>query len=265
MPYIMDSPTEGRRIERKTDNRLTGDQLRWAGVHAGQKVLDVGCAAGTTCRLLAEMVGSDGAVVGIDSSPGRIAEAGQHPAYRSTIDYRIGMAEELPAADGEFDLSWARFLFEYLPDPSVALKEMVRITKPGGTVAVADLDGNCIWHYPYPASLAGDLEQAVATLRRHGFDPLVGRKLFHLAWGAGLEEITVDVRPYHLIAGGIQPEIESLWDHKLRTVSETLARLGWSAERARGFRQGLMAHFRDPGSFTYRVLITVKGKRPDTA
>src|SRR4051812_32849959 len=139
MTYIMDSPTEGQRIERKTDSRLTVDQLQWAGVTAGQAVLDLGCAAGTTSRLLAEMVGPSGHVVGIDGSPRRIAEAEQHPEHCGTIEYRTGMAEELPAADEEFDLSWARFLLEYLQHPDVVLQEMVRVTKPGGTVAVADL------------------------------------------------------------------------------------------------------------------------------
>lgn len=262
MSYVMDSPTEGQRIEQKTNRPLTCDQLEWVGVAAGQKVLDLGCAAGTTCRLLAERVGSAGVVVGIDASAGRLAEARLHRAHRHWIDYREGCAEALPAADGEFDVAWSRFMFEYLREPQTALQEMVRVTRPGGTVAVADLDGNCIWHEPYRRPLAHEVDQALAELSRHGFDPYVGRKLYALAWEAGLAEIAVDVRPYHVIAGRIDPDAERLWDHKIRTVCATLQQLGWSGERSQRLHQGFMDHLRDEGTFTYSVLITVKGRRP---
>jgi ubiquinone/menaquinone biosynthesis C-methylase UbiE len=262
MSYIMDSPSEGQRIERKTDRVLTERQLEWVGVCAAQKVLDLGCAAGTTCRILAERVGPSGSVVGIDGSAARLAEAQRHPDHRAWIQYRPGQAEALPAADGEFDVAWARFLFEYLREPGIALQEMVRVTKPGGTVAVADLDGNCTWHHPYPAHLAAAIEQALSDLASNGFDPSVGRKLYHLAWEVGLTDIQVDVRPYHLIAGRVDPRAEALWDHKLQTVCDTLAKLGWSQDRAQKLYQGFMDHLRDESSFTYSVLITVKGQRP---
>lgn len=262
MSYLMESPSEGRRIEQKTNRGLTLEQLQWAGVRSGQKVLDLGCAAGTTCRLLAERVGAGGRVVGIDTSAARLAEARRHPDHRPWIEYREGVATALPARDGEFDLSWSRFLFEYLPDPLPALREMVRVTRPGGTVAVADLDGNCIWHDPYPQAVAADIERALSDLAGVGFDPHVGRKLFHLARTAGLTQIEVDIRPYHLIAGKIDPVEEGLWDQKIRTVRDQLVKLGWSSHQAERLYRGFIGHLRDESSFTYSVLITVKGRRP---
>jgi hypothetical protein len=52
---------------------------------------------------------------------------------------------------------------------------------------------------------------------------------------------------------------EAHWEHKLRTVCGTLANLGWPAERARRLHEGFLAHLRDPATFSYSVLITVKG------
>src|SRR5690348_1055305 len=123
MRYIMESASEGQRIEAKTDLVLTEAQVKWAGVTSGQNVLDLGCAAGTTSRIIADLVGSSGTVVGVDGSQSRIDEARAHPGHRSWIDYRVGRAEAIPAAEGEFDVSWSRFLFEYLQTPEVTLRE----------------------------------------------------------------------------------------------------------------------------------------------
>jgi SAM-dependent methyltransferase len=262
MRYIMESPTEGQRIERKTDRALTCEQLCWAGVRAGQRALDLGCAAGTTCRILGQMVGPTGAVVGVDGSEARIAEARQYPGQQAWIEYRTGTAEAIPAPDGEFDVTWSRFLFEYLRDPAAVLREMVRVTRRGGTVAVSDLDGNCVWHEPVGAALSAEIGEALGVLRPIGFDPHVGRRLYRLAWEAGLTEIEVDVRPYHVIAGQIGAEAEALWEQKIRTTCETLRQLGWCSERAERLHRAFLDHLRGPGTFTYSVLISVKGRRP---
>jgi ubiquinone/menaquinone biosynthesis C-methylase UbiE len=257
----MESATEGQRIERKHNHDLTAKQLTWAGVKAGQRVLDLGCAVGTTTRQMAELVGPTGLVVGIDSSKPRLEEARRHPDHRSSIEYRCGQADAIPAGDAEFDLSWSRFLFEYLTDPRKAFSEMVRVTKPGGTVAVSDIDGNCIWHDPMPNEMARELEEAIQTLGHHGFDPNVGRKLYRYAWEAGLREIEVDVRPYHVVAGKVSPEAESLWRLKLETAARTLDGLGWEKGRAEHLVENFLSLLRDEGTFSYSVLISVKGKR----
>jgi SAM-dependent methyltransferase len=260
--YIMESPTEGQRIERKTNCSLTLEQLSWAGIQRGHRVLDLGCAAGTSTRLIASIVGNSGLAVGVDRSPQRIEEASRYADHQGSIEYRCGLAEAIPAVDGEFDLCWSRFLFEYLPDPQAAIREMTRVTKPGGWVAVSDLDGNCIWHDPMTVGFSVDLEAALRLLGQQGFDPLVGRKLYRMAWRAGLQDIKVDVRPYHVIAGKMSEETEGLWCSKLETVYQTLLGLGMSRERVRKLREEYLNLLLDEGSFTYSALISVTGRRP---
>lgn len=255
----MDTAAEGRRIERKTDRSLTLDQLRWAGVREGLSVLDVGCAAGTTCRLMAGVVGDGGRVVGIDSSEARLAEGQSHADKLRNIEYRRGDAARLPASDGEFDVSWSRFLFEYLPRPEAALAEMIRVTKPGGTVCVSDLDGNCIWHHPFDPGLRLEIDGAIRTLG-DGFDPRVGLSLYTMFVDAGLRDIAVDVRAYHVIAGRIDPEREEHWRMKLAGVSEALRARGWSAARADALAAVFIEHLRNPRSLTYSILLTVRGR-----
>lgn len=256
----MDTGEEGQRVERKTDRALTLDQLRWAGVREGSRVLDLGCAAGTTCRMIAGLVGDAGRVVGVDASAGRLAEGQAHADHRRPIEYRRGDACRIPAADGEFDVAWSRFLFEYLPRPATALTEMIRVTKLGGTICVSDIDGNCIWHHPCAPGLRAEIDEALRTLG-DGFNPRVGLSLYTMFVDAGLRDVIVDVRPYHVIAGRIDAEREEHWRMKLEGVAKALAGRGWSAQRAADLARNFLEHLRDARTMTYSVLISVRGVR----
>lgn len=255
----MDHPAEGARIEAKTDRALTLAQFDFAGFGQGMKVLDIGCAAGTITRMLAERVGEGGQACGIDASAARLEQARAYPQQCPNIEYRQGDALRLPAADGEFDAAWSRFVMEYLADPLDAMREMRRVVRPGGTLLVSDLDGNCVWHHPINAAFEADLRDALATLGA-GFDPHVGRKLWTLAHDAGWRDLAIDVRPYHIIAGAIDATRESHWCMKLEGVAHALRLRGWTESRTRGLCDRFMAHLRDERTFTCSTLITVRGR-----
>ena len=170
----MNTPEEGQRIERKTDFGLTRAQLESIGVSPDKTVLDLGCAAGTTTRIMSELVGPTGHVVGVDMSAARVEQAIRLSAKCGNASYRVGTASALPCADGEFDITWARFLFEYLPQPVMALEEMIRVTRRGGLVCVADLDGNCIWNFPDDPELVTDIQHTLHALGTR-FDPGIGK------------------------------------------------------------------------------------------
>jgi len=256
----MDNPAEGERVEQKTDGTLTVEQLRWSGLAEGMRVLDLGCAAGTTARIMAELVGPTGEVIGVDASDARIWDARSRTDAKQVI-YRVGLADNVPIVDDEVDLAWSRFLFEYLADSRPALREMIRVTKPGGTVAVSDLDGNCIWHAGMKPELEAEIQAALDTFGS-GFHPNVGRELPGLFLDSGLVGVTVDIRPYHAIVGSIVEPALSHWRMKLAGVRDALIGLGWDAQRANGLVDSFESHLHDPTTFTYSVLVTVKGVKP---
>tara|TARA_R110002096_G_scaffold173781_9_gene349047 strand:- start:262658 stop:263443 length:786 start_codon:yes stop_codon:yes gene_type:complete len=260
MNYIMDTPHEGDRIELKTDQRLTLEQLGWAGLKPGDTVLDLGCAAGTTARMMADLVLPSGRVVGVDASQSRLDQGGLHHKHQRSIEYRLGDAAAIPAQDNEFDLSWSRFLFEYLEHPAQVLNEMIRVTRPGGTVCVSDLDGNCIWHHPISMELSDGLHDALQTLG-DSFDPRAGQKLNSLMVKAGLRDIEVDIRPYHTIIGAINQREEGHWRLKLDSIGEALRQRGWSDAKATMIVNTYLTHLRDPQTMTYSVLFTVRGTK----
>jgi SAM-dependent methyltransferase len=139
-----------------------------AGVSAGLHVLDVGCGPGGLTTVLVERVGTDH-VRAIDPSPPFVAACRQrHPG----VDVRQGVAEELPYADGTFDVSLASLVVGFMSDPVVGVGEMCRVTRPGGRVAL------CFWDLE-AMPLLGTFWRAVATVLGPGAggeDERVGRR-----------------------------------------------------------------------------------------
>ena len=106
-----------------------------ARIGPGMRVLDVGCGPG---GLTSELVARTGAerVAAIDPAP-QFADAcrERHPG----ADVRVGPAEDLPFEDGAFDASLAQLVLAFMSDPDAGVREMARVTRPGGTVAL------CMW------------------------------------------------------------------------------------------------------------------------
>lgn len=104
-------------------------------VAAGQRVLDVGCGTGVLLQALTESTPGI-SVAGIDLS-GAMIEVARH-RLGPGVDLRQGQAEALPFADAEFDMVVSTSVFHFIRDPSTALQEMRRVTRPSGQVVITD-------------------------------------------------------------------------------------------------------------------------------
>jgi len=109
--------------------------VRFAEVGGGIKVLDVGCGTG----VVAVTAARQGArVQALDLTPPLLERARENSRIAGvTVDWREGDVEEMPFADGEFDIVLSQFAHMFAPRPAVALDEMLRVLKPGGTLAFA--------------------------------------------------------------------------------------------------------------------------------
>ncbi len=104
-----------------------------AGIGAGQAVLDVACGTGVLALEAARRVAPGGTVAGLDRNPGMLGVARRKaPA----IDWREGLAEDLPFADASFDAVVCQFGLMFFADRVQALHEMWRVLRPGGRLAV---------------------------------------------------------------------------------------------------------------------------------
>jgi len=108
-----------------------------AEVREGDRVLDVACGTGALTVAVAAMVGKSGSVVGLDINPEMLAVARGKPAQ---IEWLEGRAEALPLPDETFDAVVSQFGFMFFDDKPQALREMMRVLKPGGGLAVAVCD-----------------------------------------------------------------------------------------------------------------------------
>jgi SAM-dependent methyltransferase len=124
-----------------------------AGVRAGQSVLDVACGTGALTCAVALRVGSSGAVVGLDANQEMLEVARRKS---TNIDWREGRAEALPFADESFDGVVSQFGLMFFDDRPRALREMMRVLRPGGRMAVAVWDS--LERSPGYATLAARLE-----------------------------------------------------------------------------------------------------------
>ena len=108
-----------------------------ARVGPGQRVLDVACGTGVLARALVDHVGPRGAVTGLDINEGMLAVARRQAPG---IEWRQGAAESLPFADAAFDAVLSQFGLMFFADRPKAIREMLRVLRPGGRLAVAVWD-----------------------------------------------------------------------------------------------------------------------------
>jgi SAM-dependent methyltransferase len=105
-----------------------------ARVASVDRVLDVGCGTGVLARAAADRVADESQVTGLDLNEGMLAVARR---LRPQIDWRQGDATKLPLPVESYDVVMSQFSLMYFPDRSAAIKEMVRVLRPGGRLAVA--------------------------------------------------------------------------------------------------------------------------------
>ncbi len=108
-----------------------------AGIEPNQGVLDVACGTGVLACAVADRVGSGGSVVGLDPNEEMLTVARRKT---ETIEWRAGRAESIPFPDECFDAVVSQFGMMFFENADVALREMMRVTRAGGRLAVAVCD-----------------------------------------------------------------------------------------------------------------------------
>ena len=205
-----------------------------AGVAVGQRAVDVGCGSGMLTAELVARLGA-GSVAAIDPSAPFVEAIGRRfPG----VDVRQATAEELPFGDGEFDAALSQLVVHFMRDAVAGLREMARVTRPGGTVAASvwDLGGGRAPISPYwkaarelDPNLTGESERAGG---REGH-------LAELFEAAGLREVeqaelsaTTEYEafeewwyPYTLGVGPAGAHAQSLSPDKLAEVRERCRQL----------------------------------------
>jgi SAM-dependent methyltransferase len=174
-----------------------------AGVHSGQRALDVGCGTGALTAELVVRLGPD-AVAAVDPSASFVAASRErHPG----VDVRQSAAEALPFPAASFDAALAQLVVHFMADPVAGLREMARVTSRDGVVAA------CVWDHAGGRSPLSVFWQAARELDADAKDEsgLPGARAGHLAElseAAGLH----DVEESELVATVTYAGFEEWWE-----------------------------------------------------
>ena len=120
--------------------RLAPLFVDFAQVRGGGKILDLGCGTGSLIQAIADLaIGSE--IIGIDPSQPFLDYCRERFTGRR-ITFDCGNGTDLPYANDSFDHSLSLLVFQFIPQPEKAASEMLRVTRPGGTVAACTWDGD---------------------------------------------------------------------------------------------------------------------------
>jgi SAM-dependent methyltransferase len=132
-----------------------GNPTATAGLRQGEVVVDLGCGGGLDVLLAAAKVGPSGKAVGIDMTPAMIERARRNAARQGStnVEFHLATIDKLPLSDGSADCIISNCVINLAPDKSSVFREMFRVLKPGGRVAVSDI----ALKQPLPDELARDI------------------------------------------------------------------------------------------------------------
>lgn len=242
---------------------ITKQTLLNAGLKKDMRCIDIGCGSGSVTRLMADMVGDNGYVVGVDIDNRYLQYCNRNISSRQNIEFvHDDICNSRLDINERFDIVYSRFMFHHLSNRREAVRSMKRMTKKDGTVMIQDLD-----HAPgswlcYPENKVFNTLRKVyvALIKKGGGDPLAGRKLYKLL----IEEsfnVNVDCYSPCILMG--QEPYSSLGWQLAESIKPQILEHGLQSEHEyTNMYEGLKKLAKDKGSFvTYSRLFSVLGKK----
>lgn len=179
-----------------------GNPTALAGLRAGEVVVDLGCGGGMDLLLAAKQVGPTGKAIGIDMTPEMIerARAGAKQIRATNVELHLAQIDELPLADESVDCIISNCVINLAPDKPKVFREMLRVLKPGGRVAISDI----ALRKELPDEVAGSIEAYVGCIAGAILIPEYERLLSEAGFGAvAVQETGADLNAYAQAGGAV--------------------------------------------------------------
>ncbi len=220
---------------------------------AGSTVLEAGCGVGAqTLPLIRNSPGAQITCVDIFAASLAQAEQRIRSAGLPLPRFQQGDLQALPFPDASFDHAFVCFVLEHLRKPAVALAELLRVLRPGGSLTVIEGDHGSTLFHPEDATARDAIRCQVALQQAAGGDAEIGRRLYPLLTAAGLRNIRVSPRQVYVDAS--RPALVDGFIRKTFTVMV-------SGVRDEAIRNGLT----DAGAFDAGIQGLLRTAEPDGA
>ncbi len=215
-----------------------GTVLEALALEAGERVLDIGSGPGLLVRDMAEAVGAQGRVRGVDLSADMLALSKARCAAQPWVAFEIADAAGLPYPDAAFDAAVSTQVYEYVPDIPAALAELHRVLRPGGRALILDTDyGSFVlhtenqarmdrimaaWnehfvHAGLPRVLSRRLREAGFTILRRAVVPLFNPELHEDTFSHGMIDL---IAAFATGRKGVSEAEAQAWAAELRALGE---------------------------------------------
>lgn len=244
---------------------LTKQTLLNAGLKEGMRCIDIGCGTGSVTRLMANLVGKAGRVVGVDIDKRYLQYCNRNINSRQNIEFvHDDICKSQLDSEERFDIVYSRFMFHHLTYRREAVRSMKRLTKKGGIIMIQDLDhapGSWLC-YPENKAINTLRKVYVALIKKGGGDPLVGRKLYKLLVDDSLNA-NVDCFSPCILMG--QEPYSSLGWQLAESIKPHILEQGLQSENEYyKMYKGLRTLAKDKGSFvTYARLFSALGRNSE--
>ena len=251
-----DEPERSRLLLQAEIHRTQAEQLlHRVSVPAGGTALDLGCGPLGVLDLLGSAVGPAGRAIGIDNEPRMIAHARRTLAELglTNAEVALGDAGHTGLADNSIDFAHERLVLINHPAPRDVVAEMARVVRPGGWMALQEVDAEswtCEPRHPAWDELYLAFVQAFVSTGR---DPAVGRRLPALLRDAGLADVSLDVHAFHWGPGH---PYQTLLLYFTAILRERILQAGiLTADRLDGLQAQLARHLARPETFVIHPLL----------
>lgn len=235
--------------------------LSWFGLRDGMAVLELGSGPGFITRQLLELL-PNSTITCLEIDPELVRQAEQHLTdnQRRRVQFVAGSVMDIQLEANQFDVAYARYLFQHLPDPIGAARQFLRVLKPGGKLIVHDIDDalSGLFDPPLP-ELPLIVEQFGRAQASHGGNRQIGRRLWRMLEDAGFGALDLDVIASHSGAVGVAPFLRQLDPDRLHSL---VAAGLLSAETLEQFRRSQQRLATAPEPFALWLSLLVCGEKP---
>jgi len=227
-------------------------------VQPGHHILDVGCGPGTDTIPLAQLVGPTGQVIGIDHDEAMVAEANNQAEVAGVsdwVEHRVEDALALSFEDNQFDACHTERVLFHLSKPAQAFAEIVRVTKPGGRIALLEPDGANISVDTPEVEVERRIAQAWIKFHKSSY---VGRQLYGFFKRHQFQDVSVEIWPWVLESLSVYRQIFRLDDIASKALEAGMV----TPDELQRYETSLEEAEKIGAFFGYGAMVTVIGRKP---